>query len=83
MDPIDQIRQLYFKTTPATILGDFAKAIDLLKDLPSEEDRARAAVYMEGLAQMRKEWGGPKGRPAQARGDRPPGSAKARRRREG
>jgi len=27
-----------------------------LKSMHSEEERERAAVYMEGLAQMRKEW---------------------------
>lgn len=51
-----EIRQLYFKTTRATIERDFDRAIDLLKSLPSVEDRQRAHVYMEGLAEMRKEW---------------------------
>jgi hypothetical protein len=27
-----------------------------LKSLPTEEERDKAAVYMEGLAQMRAEW---------------------------
>lgn len=82
--PVDYIEEikLYFNTGPATILDDFAKAIDLLKALPDDETRERAAVYMEGLAQMRSEWGGPKGRPARPRAERPPGSPKARRRRE-
>jgi hypothetical protein len=31
-------------------------AIELLKSLPTEEERDKAAVYMEGLAQMRAEW---------------------------
>ena len=53
-----EIRRTYFKTTRHTIEHDFAHAIDLLKGLPSEEDRDKAAVYMEGLAQMRKEWAG-------------------------
>lgn len=83
MDHIETIKHLYFNTTPATILDDFAKAIDLLKELPDDEARERAAVYMEGLAQMRSEWGGPKGRPPGQRAERPPASAKARRRREG
>lgn len=83
MDHIDEIRKLYFDATPATILDDFARAIDLLKQLPDDASRERAAVYMEGLAQMRQEWGGPKGRPTAPRGVRPPASAKARRRREG
>lgn len=55
--PLDEIRRLYFETTPSTILRDFDRAIDLLKSLPSEADRERAHVYMEGLAEMRKEFG--------------------------
>ena len=52
-----EIRQIYFKTTKRTIDHDFAHAIDLLRSLPDEETREKAVVYMEGLAQMRKEWG--------------------------
>ena len=52
-----EIRTIYFKTTRKTIEHDFAHAIELLKSLPSEEDRERATVYMEGIAQMRREWG--------------------------
>lgn len=51
-----EIRRLYFKTTRATVEHDFDRAIDLLKSLPGLEDRQRAHVYMEGLAEMRKEW---------------------------
>ncbi len=51
-----EIRRIYFKTTKKTIDNDFAHAIELLKSVPSEEDREKATVYMEGLAQMRKEW---------------------------
>jgi hypothetical protein len=51
-----EIRRIYFKTTKRTIDGDMAHAIELLKTLPGEEERDRAAVYMEGLAQMRNEW---------------------------
>lgn len=51
------IRRIYFKTTRQTIEHDFAHAIELLKSLPSEEERERATVFMEGLAAMRKEWG--------------------------
>lgn len=51
-----EIRQLYFKTTRRTILQDFERAIDLLKSIPSPEDRQRATVYMDGLAEMRKEF---------------------------
>lgn len=53
---IAEIRQLYFKTSRATIDRDFDRAIDLLKSLAALEDRQRAHVYMEGLAEMRKEW---------------------------
>lgn len=53
---LDEIRQIYFKTTKQTIEHDFAHAIELLKSLESEEDREKAAVYMHGLAEMRREW---------------------------
>ena len=58
---IAEIRQLYFKTTARTIERDFDHAIDLLKSIRLPEDRQRATVFMEGLAEMRKEW---KKRPA-------------------
>ncbi len=50
------IRRLYFKTTRQTIDADLAHAIELLKSLPTEEDRERATVFMEGLTEMRREW---------------------------
>ena len=53
-----EIRRLYFKTTPATILNDFDRAIDLLKSMDSPKDRERATVYMQGLAEIRKEFRG-------------------------
>lgn len=56
-DPVAEIKRLYFSATQATIQRDLARAIDLLKSLPSEEDRQRVAVYMDGLSQMRSEWG--------------------------
>ena len=59
-DKLAEIRRLYFRTTGATIDDDLAKALDLLKSMPSEEERERATVYMEGMAQMRKEWSGKK-----------------------
>ena len=62
-----EIRQIYFKTTKRTIDHDFAQAIDLLKSLPDEATRDRAAVYMEGLAQMRKDWATPNGKGQRAR----------------
>lgn len=54
-DKLAEIRQLYFKTTRKTIDRDFDRAIDLLKSMP-EDQRHRATVFMEGLAQMRKEF---------------------------
>ena len=53
---IAEIRRIYFKTTAKTVERDFDRAIDLLKSIPSPEDRQRATVFMEGLAEMRKEW---------------------------
>jgi hypothetical protein len=52
------IRRIYFRTTKKTIEHDLAHAIELLKSLPNEEQRERATVFMEGLAAMRREWGG-------------------------
>jgi len=61
-DKLAEIRRLYFATTKATIEQDLAKALDLLKSMPTEEDRERATVYMEGMAQMRRDWSGRKRR---------------------
>jgi hypothetical protein len=55
-DKLEEIRQLYFKTTRKTILRDFDRAIDILKSLETEAEREKAAVYMEGLAELRKEF---------------------------
>lgn len=57
MDPVAEIKRLYFSTTKVTLLDDLARAIDLLKSIETEEERERAAVYMDGLSQMRGEWG--------------------------
>ena len=75
---IAEIRALYFKTTKATILRDFDRAIDLLKTIELPEERQRATVYMEGLAEMRKEFNAtpsrrtsaPQGGPARRRSGR-------------
>jgi hypothetical protein len=64
-DALAAIRKLYFGTSKATIERDFDEAIDLLKSMANEEERDRAAVFMDGLAQMKAEWGTP--RPPQAR----------------
>ena len=55
---MSEIKQIYYRTTKATIGRDLARAIDLLKSLPTDEDRQRAAVYMDGLSQMRSDWAG-------------------------
>jgi hypothetical protein len=55
-DKLEAIRQLYFTTTRKTILQDFDRAIDILKSLETEAEREKAAVYMEGLAELRKEF---------------------------
>ena len=56
-DKLAEIRRLYFRTTRQTIQEDLARALDLLKSMNTEEERERATVYMEGLAQMRSDWG--------------------------
>ena len=71
-DILAEIRQLYFKTTKATILNDFDRAIDLLKSIPEMDDRQRATVYLEGLAEMRKEFTSAS-RTSSRRGGRPRG----------
>lgn len=75
---IAEIRGLYFNTTKGTILRDFDHAIDLLKTIESPDERQRATVYMDGLAEMRKEFNavpssrtsGPPGGPARRRSGR-------------
>ena len=56
-DKIAEIKRLYYRTTRQTIQQDLAKALDLLKSMPSEEERERARAYMDGLSQMRSDWG--------------------------
>jgi len=55
-DKLAEIRRLYFAASKHSIQQDLAKALDLLKSMNSEEERERAAVYMDGMAQMRSEW---------------------------
>lgn len=61
-DPVEEIRRLYFAARPATIDRDLARAIALLKAVPSDADRSRAAVFMHGLQEMKNEWAGRKSR---------------------
>lgn len=55
-EALAEIRRIYFKTSRKTIEHDLAHAIELLKSLPSEEEREKARVYMDGLAQLRGEF---------------------------
>lgn len=64
-EALAEIRRIYFKTSKQTIDNDFAHAIELLKSLPDEDTREKATVYMEGLAEMRKEFAASK--PAKAK----------------
>ena len=54
------IRRIYFKTKRETIDHDLAHAIELLKSLPGENEREKATVYMQGLAEMQRNWAGKK-----------------------
>ncbi|HEX7484851.1 MAG TPA: hypothetical protein VF332_01765 [Vicinamibacterales bacterium] len=56
MNPVAEIRKIYQRTGRATITRDLERAIDLLKTIETEDERERAAVYMDGLSQMRSEW---------------------------
>ena len=55
-DKLAEIKRLYYQTTAKTIQDDLARALDLLKSMNGEDERERAAVYMDGLAQMRADW---------------------------
>jgi hypothetical protein len=55
-DAVEEIKKLYYNATKATIKKDLARAIELLKTLPNEDERERAAVYLDGLMEMRREW---------------------------
>ena len=80
-----EIKRLYYETTRQTIQRDLAKALDLLKSMASEEERERAAVFMDGLSQMRSEWStagsrrpssAPRSSGARGRSDRSKGSGR-------
>ena len=58
VDPVAEIQPDLLRGSKQTIVADLARAIDLLKQLPTEAERERAAVFMDGLSQMRSEWGG-------------------------
>jgi hypothetical protein len=80
--PLELIRQIYFKTSMQTIENDFAHAIELLKSLPDEDARAKAHVYMEGLAEMRREWAKAPGR-TKGKGQRSKAGQRSKGREEG
>jgi hypothetical protein len=54
---LSAIRTLYFNATKGTVQKDLTKAIELFKGLKTDDDREKAAVFMDGLSQMRSEWG--------------------------
>jgi len=56
-DALGEIRRLYYNATKSSIHKDLARAVQLLKSMPTDDERERAAVYMDGLSQMRSEWG--------------------------
>lgn len=55
-DHLAEIKRLYYQTSRGTITDDFEKALQLLKAMSSEEQRERAAVFMDGLSEMRSDW---------------------------
>jgi len=76
MDKVAEVKRLYLTATKATIARHVEQAIALLKAMESDEERERAAVYMDGLVAMRSEWGlapnasGAAGRPSEKNGAR-------------
>ena len=58
MDAFAEIKHLYYNTTRTTIQRDLSRAVELLKSMKDDDERQRVAVYMDGLSQMRSEWGG-------------------------
>jgi hypothetical protein len=55
-ETLAEIRRLYYGASRETIRQDLQRAVDLLKSLGTEEERERAAVYMDGLSEMRSDW---------------------------
>jgi hypothetical protein len=56
LDPVAEIKRLYFATTRDTIERDLTRALDLLTRMASDEQRERVAGYMHGLAELKQEW---------------------------
>ena len=55
-DRLAEIKRLYFRTSRETIQQDFGKALELLKSMATDDQRERAAVFMDGLAEMLADW---------------------------
>ncbi|HEX7085126.1 MAG TPA: hypothetical protein VF198_02095 [Vicinamibacterales bacterium] len=70
LDPFEEIKRLYFSTTRETIERDMARALELLRQMPSDEARERAAGYMHGLTDLQREWRRAAKRRARARAPR-------------
>lgn len=71
MDKLAEIKRLYLQATRSSITRDLGRAVELLKSMSTNEERERAAVYMDGLSQMRSEWALQAGR--RRKGDGRPG----------
>ncbi len=56
LDPVAEIKRLYFATTRDTIDRDLTRALDLLTRMANDEERERVAGYMHGLAELKQEW---------------------------
>jgi hypothetical protein len=56
MDKVAEIKRIYLTATRTTVESDLQRAIALLRTIEKEEDRERAAVFMDGLSLMRSEW---------------------------
>jgi hypothetical protein len=77
MDAYDEIKKIYYAATKPTIQKDLERALDLLKTLPTEEERDKVAVFIHGLAQMRSEWRAAARPPLKpTSGPRPPASGR-------
>jgi hypothetical protein len=56
LDPFDEIKQIYYSTTRETIERDLARALALLRQMPDDDARQRAAGLMHGLSDLKREW---------------------------
>ena len=56
LDPFDAIKQIYYSTTRETIERDIERALELLRQMPDDETRQRAAGLMHGLTDLKREW---------------------------